>query len=118
MQRKAEAEGKKVLKVMLHISSWQQTQLTLLIEASKKLESVFSEVNDKLNRKEGEKFDKDKHVLMLVDDTLKLTKEQENLSKYFGIDPRIVDSQMRIHNLQGSSIMIRQKIFKDKPEEK
>jgi hypothetical protein len=32
-------------------------------------------VNDKLNRKEGEKFDKEKHVFMIVDDAAKLTKD-------------------------------------------
>jgi hypothetical protein len=89
-----------------------------VVEATKKLESIFSEVNEKLNRKEGEKFDKDKYLIMMVGDTLKLSKEQEHLSRYFGVDPRVVDSQMRIHNLEGGAIMIRQKIFKDKPEEK
>ena len=64
-----------MLKVILNISSWQQSQHTLLIEAHKKLEEIFSEVNDKLNRKEGEKLDKEKHVLMIVDETIKLTND-------------------------------------------
>ena len=59
----------------MNISSWQQSQHTLLIEANKKLEAIFSEVNDKLNRKEGEKFDKEKHVFLIVDETIKLTND-------------------------------------------
>lgn len=54
----------------------------------------------------------------MLDDALRLDKDQEQMQRYFGIDPRVVDAEIRVQNLKSDAVMVQQRIFKDKPEEK